>query len=36
MFAYSIAMNREISDELVHHRLQEDLVEHLWTLEGNI
>jgi hypothetical protein len=34
-WAAFIAMRQEIRDSTMHQQLQDDLVEHLWTLRGN-
>jgi hypothetical protein len=35
-FAAVLAMRQEIRDINTHSQLQDDLVEHLWMLKGNI
>jgi hypothetical protein len=34
-WAAFIAMRQEIRDFTMHQQLQDDLVEHIWTLGGN-
>jgi hypothetical protein len=31
-----LAMHAEIQDEDAHHQLQNDLVEYMWRLNGNL
>ena len=33
-FADFLAMHMKIRDEIVHHQLQNDIVEHLWVRKG--
>jgi hypothetical protein len=35
LWAAFIAMRQEIRDSTMHQQLQEDLVEHIWRLQGN-
>ena len=35
-FAAFIAMHQEIRDATIHGELRQDLVEHLWSLKGNL
>ena len=35
VFAKFLVMHHKKHDEDVHHQLQDDLIDHLWTLKGN-
>jgi hypothetical protein len=35
-FADFLAMHAEIRDNNVHDQLKADLIEHLWTIKGNV